>query len=253
MAFGKRKSDEKHDDPDPGELGESDGVDESEGPFDVEEFDDPSVVTVGRHDLGSVLIPENDTAELAVEVNQQGVPTMVWMVTPNGRYNITAYAAPKTGGLWREVVTEIAESLRNDAAQVSVEDGPWGREVVGLMTKGPEPVVMRFVGVDGYRWMVRGAAIGSPETADAIAADVRKALTDTVVRRGDTPQPVRAMLSLELSESLVARLRARAEQMVAEQVQQVQQAGLQPPEAQSVARRSEQGSAMQQLRTITGG
>ena len=119
------------------------------------------------------------------------------------------------------------------------------------MTKGPEPVVMRFVGVDGYRWMVRGAAIGSPETADAIAADVRKALTDTVVRRGDTPQPVRAMLSLELSESLVGRLRARAEQMVAEQVQQ---AGLQPPpETQSVARRSEQGSAMQQLRTITGG
>ena len=250
MAFGKRKSDENDDDPETGGQGGSDGGDDSEGPFDVEEFDDPSVVTVGRHDLGSVLIPENDAAELAVEVNQQGVPTMVWMVTPNGRYNITAYAAPKTGGLWREVVTEIAESLRNDSAQVSVEDGPWGREVVGLVTKGPEPVVMRFVGVDGYRWMVRGAAIGSPETADAIAADVRKALTDTVVRRGDTPQPVRAMLNLELSESLVSRLRARAEQMVAEQVQQ---AGLQPPEAQSVARRSEQGSAMQQLRTITGG
>ena len=116
MAFGKRKSDENHDDPDPGGPGESDGVDESEGPFDVEEFDDPSVVTLGRHDLGSVLIPENDAAELAVEVNQQGVPTMVWMVTPNGRYNITAYAAPKTGGLWREVVTEIAESLRSSGS-----------------------------------------------------------------------------------------------------------------------------------------
>ena len=59
------------------------------------------------------------------------------------------------------------------------------------------------------------------------------------------------MLPLQLSESLVARLRARAEQMVAEQAQQ---AGLQPPpEAQPAARRSEQGSAMQQLRTITGG
>jgi hypothetical protein len=248
MAFGKRKSD-KNDQPDVGELAGSAEGDDSDGPFDVEEFDDASVVTVGRHDLGSVLIPENEAAELAVEVNPQGVPTMVWMVTPNGRYNITAYAAPKTGGLWREVVTEIAESLRNDSAQVSVEDGPWGREVVGVVTKGPEPVVMRFVGIDGYRWMVRGAAIGSPESADAIAAEVRNALADTVVRRGDTPQPVRAMLSLQLSESLVGRLRARAEQMVAEQgVPEVQ-----PPETQSVARRSEQGSAMQQLRTITGG
>jgi hypothetical protein len=176
---------------------------------------------------------------------------MVWMVTPNGRYNITAYAAPKTGNLWREVVTEIAESLRNDSAQVSVEDGPWGREVVGVMTKGPEPVVMRFVGVDGPRWMVRGAAIGTPESAEAIAEEVRNALADTVVRRGDTPQPVRAMLNLQLSESLVARLRARAEQMVAEGVQVPQPPP--PADPQPVARRSEQGSAMQQLRTITGG
>jgi hypothetical protein len=253
MAFGKRKND-KDDQavgvPDPDDVAEVAVDDDPDGPFDVEEFDDAAVVTVGRHDLGSVLIPENDAAELAIEVNQQGVPTMVWMVTPNGRYNITAYAAPKTGNLWREVVTEIAESLRNDSAQVSVEDGPWGREVVGVMTEGPEPVVMRFVGVDGPRWMVRGAAIGTPESADAIAADVRNALADTVVRRGDTPQPVRAMLNLQLSESLVNRLRARAEQMVAEGTEVPQP---QVPEAQPVARRSEQGSAMQQLRTITGG
>jgi hypothetical protein len=253
MAFGKRKNvkdDQAGGVSDPDDVAEAAVDDDPDGPFDVEEFDDAAVVTVGRHDLGSVLIPENDAAELAIEVNQQGVPTMVWMVTPNGRYNITAYAAPKTGNLWREVVTEIAESLRNDSAQVSVEDGPWGREVVGVMTKGPEPVVMRFVGVDGPRWMVRGAAIGTPESADAIAADVRNALADTVVRRGDTPQPVRAMLNLQLSESLVNRLRARAEQMVAEGTEVPQP---QVPEAQPVARRSEQGSAMQQLRTITGG
>jgi hypothetical protein len=252
MAFGKRKNvqDDQGGVREPGDVAEPTVDDDPDGPFDVDEFDDAAVVTVGRHDLGSVLIPENDGAELAIEVNQQGVPTMVWMVTPNGRYNITAYAAPKTGNLWREVVTEIAESLRNDSAQVSVEDGPWGREVVGVMTKGPEPVVMRFVGVDGPRWMVRGAAIGTPESADAIAADVRNALADTVVRRGDTPQPVRAMLNLQLSESLVNRLRARAEQMVAEGAEVPQP---QVPEAQPVARRSEQGSAMQQLRTITGG
>lgn len=224
-------------------------IDDADGPFDVEDFDSASTAEQGRHDLGAVLIPVDETAELAVEVNQQGVPTMVWMVTPNGRYNVTAYAAPKTGGLWREVVTEVAESLRKEGAQVTFEEGPWGREVVGLMTKGPEPVVMRFIGVDGYRWMIRGAAVGSPDNAAAIADDVRKALTDTVVRRGDTPLPVRFMLPLQLSDSLIARLRARAEQMVAEQPETAPQ----PPTPQPVARRSEQGSAMQQLRTITGG
>ena len=258
MAFGKRKSDD-------GTADEAESVapatataddDDLEGPFDIEDFDDPDVATQGRHDLGAVLIPENEAAELAVEVNQQGVPTMAWMVTSNGRYNVTAYAAPKTGNLWREVVTEVAESLRKEAAEVNIEDGPWGREVVGHMTNGPEPVVMRFVGVDGYRWMVRGAAVGSPDNAKAIAKELRNALADTVVRRGDTPQPVRNMLPLQLSESLIARLRARAEQMMAEQAAQAGQppAPPQPPvQAAPVARRSEQGSAMQQLRTITGG
>jgi hypothetical protein len=252
MAFGKRKRD--NDDTASGKPDKPEGDDrdkranlarevaaatsvgdEFDGPFDIDDFDDPTVATQGRHDLGSVLIPVDETAELAVEVNQEGVPTMVWMVTPNGRYNFTAYAAPKTGSLWREVVTE---------------DGPWGREVVGVMTQGPEPVVMRFIGVDGYRWMIRGAAVGSPENADAIAKDVRKAMADTVVRRGETPMPVRYMLPLQLSESLVTRLRARAEQMVTEQGSESTEA---PQAPQPVARRSEQGSAMQQLRTITGG
>jgi hypothetical protein len=254
MAFGKRKSDDTTGTTPVDAAAPAIDEDDGDGPFDIEDFDDPTVALVGRHDLGAVLIPENEAAELAVEVNQQGVPTMAWMVTSSGRYNVTAYAAPKAGSLWREVVTEVADSLRNESAEVSIQDGPWGREVVGHMTNGPEPVVMRFIGVDGYRWMVRGAAVGSPENAEAIARELRNALSDTVVRRGDTPQPVRNMLPLQLSESLVARLRARAEQMMSEHAQQ--QAGQQPPPPQvaaPVARRSEQGSAMQQLRTITGG
>jgi Protein of unknown function (DUF3710) len=250
MALGRRKN-SGNDEAAGGTSADVDAAnDDLDGPFDIDDFDDASLATVGRHDLGAVLIPEDETAELVFEVNQQGAPTAVWMVTPNGRYNVTAWAAPKTGGLWREVVTEIADSLRKDSAQVTIEDGPWGREVVGVVTTGPEPVVMRFIGVDGYRWMVRGAAIGPPEAADRIAAETRRALADTVIRRGDTPQPVRAMLPLQLSESLVERLRVRAEQMMAQQVQQAQP---QPEPPAPAARRSEQGSAMQQLRTITGG
>jgi hypothetical protein len=235
------------------EVGDVAAADD-DGPFDIGDFDDPAVATIGRHDLGAVLIPEHEGAEMVFEVNQQGVPSAVWMVTPSGRYNITAWAAPRSGGLWREVVTEIADSLRKDNAQVSIEDGPWGREVVGLVTTGPEPVVMRFIGVDGVRWMVRGAAIGPPQTADQIAREAREALADTVIRRGDSPQPVRAMLPLQLSESLVERLRARAAQMVAEHAAAQEVAPAEPAaEPQPEARRSEQGSAMQQLRTITGG
>ena len=178
---------------------------------------------------------------------------MAWMVTTNGRYNVTAYAAPKSGRLWREVVTEVAESLRKEAAEVTIEDGPWGREVVGFMTNGPEPVVMRFIGVDGYRWMVRGAAVGAAGKRRCDCARLRNALADTVIRRGDTPQPVRNMLPLQLSEA-TRRPAARPGRADGGRAGRSRPAAAAAPGGpQPAARRSEQGTAMQQLRTITGG
>jgi hypothetical protein len=243
MAFGKRKSNDETTDAGsvpPGRESQRDV--EPEGPFDIDDFEDPEQAALARLDLGSVLIPMPEAGQVQVELNQAGVPSAVWVVTPNGRFTVAAYAAPKTAGLWREVAAELADSLRKDSATVSIEDGPWGREVVGAAAGA-----VRFIGVDGYRWMVRCVVNGPHETIDALTLEARKALADTVIRRGDTPLPVRTPLPVELPEPMAAQLRAAAEQAAAEQ------AGEQQPPAEPVARRSAQGSAMQQLRTITGG
>lgn len=209
-----------------------------DGPFDIDDFDDPAAAEVARLNLGSVLIPVQETAQLQVELTDAGVPSAVWLVTPKGRFTVAAYAAPKSAGLWREVATELADALRKDKAKVSIESGPWGREVVG---RGNGTV--RFIGVDGYRWMIRCVVNGPDETIDELAEEARKTLADTVVRRGDTPLPVRTPLPVELPEAIAAQLRA-AQQAAAEQ-------GGQPPEP--TARRAAPGSAMQQLRTTMGG
>src|SRR5882757_9954471 len=247
MAFGKSNDDDA-------DVTGSETDDELEGPFDIDEFDDPSDAAVGRLDLGSVLIPMPEAGQVQVELTQTGVPSAVWVVTPNGRFTIAAYAAPKTSGLWREVAAELAESLRKDVPKVNIEDGPWGREVVGVSKAEQDqpPGVVRFIGVDGYRWMIRCVVNGPQDKIAALATEARNALADTVVRRGDTPMPVRSPLQVQLPEPMAAQLRAAAEQ-AAQQGQQPQQAGQQPPPPEPVARRSEQGSAMQQLRTITGG
>lgn len=244
MAFDKRDNDD--DTPQVADTG-----DELEGPFDIDDFDDPSVATVGRLDLGSVLIPLPEAGQVQVEVSQQGVPSAVWVVTPNGRFTIAAYAAPKSTGLWREIASELADSLRKDVPSVSIQDGPWGREVVGVAAGDPARAgVVRFIGVDGYRWMIRCVVNGTQQSIDTLAEEARNALADTVVRRGDTPMPVRTPLTVELPEPMAEQLRLAAEQAAA---QQAQQGGEQPPLAEPSARRSVQGSAMQQLRTITGG
>jgi hypothetical protein len=239
-----------------------DGAD-FDGPFDIEDFDDPEQAVLARLDLGSVLIPMPPGGQIQVEFDQSGTPTAIWVVTPNGRFTVAAYAAPKSPGLWREVAGELAAALRNDGAAVSIEDGPWGREVVGVGAGA-----VRFIGVDGYRWMIRCVANGLPDAMPALVAEARQALADTVVRRGETPMPVRTPLPVQLPEELAAQLRAAAAQqaqqqmlaqqqamLAAQQQMQMQQPQPQPqPQPSPDERINPSGSAMQQLRsTITGG
>ncbi|MHA3022399.1 DUF3710 domain-containing protein [Mycobacterium sp. BMJ-28] len=223
-----------------------------DGPFDIEDFDDPEAATVARLDLGSVLVPMPEAGQVQVELTDQGVPSSVWVVTPNGRFTIAAYAAPKSAGLWREVAGELADSLRKDGAKVRIEDGRWGREVVGVSAAAPQgqtPGVVRFIGVDGYRWMIRCVINGAPETVEALAAEAREALADTVVRRGDTPMPVRTPLAVQLPDPMAEQLRAAAAQAQAQAEAQAPAPEPPGPDARRTAM-----SAMQQLRsTITGG
>jgi hypothetical protein len=252
MAFGRRKPKEQQPGDEADAVGatpaESLAVDDLDGPFDIEDFDESALATEGRLDLGSVLVPLPESAQLQVELTEVGVPSAVWVVTANGRFTIAAYAAPKTGGLWREVAGELAESLRNDGASVAIQDGRWGREVVGTASG-----VVRFIGVDGYRWMIRCVVNGSLESVDVLTEEARKALSDTVIRRGDTPLPVRTPLPVELPEPMATQLREAAAAQGAAGGQPVAQ-----PDAEVVSeeeqpeRRSASGSAMQQLRG-TGG
>ncbi|HXO11007.1 MAG TPA: DUF3710 domain-containing protein, partial [Mycobacterium sp.] len=171
--------------------------------------------------------------------------------TANGRFTIAAYAAPKTAGLWREVAGELAESLRKDGATVSIQDGRWGREVVGTATG-----VVRFIGVDGYRWMIRCVVNAAAETVDALTEEARNALLDTVIRRGDTPLPVRTPLPVQLPEPMASQLREAAasqgaaggEQVAPTEPEVVDEEGASAP----TERRSASGSAMQQLRGTSG-
>ena len=277
MALRRHRKDESTDATDERGSAPAEADEELDGPFDIDDFDDPSVAALARLDLGSVLIPMPEAGQVQVEVGENGVPTAVWVVTPNGRFTIAAYAAPKSAGRWREVASELADSLRKDVPTVSIVDGPWGREVIGAGGQGN--VVVRFIGVDGYRWMIRCVVNGPQDRIDALVDQARNALADTVVRRGDTPMPVRTPLQVQLPEPMAAQLRAAAEQAAAQQAAARQQSGQQQPnpqqpnpqqtnpqqpdpqpgadpqqpQAQPAARRSTPGSAMQQLRTITGG
>ncbi|MFI6361590.1 DUF3710 domain-containing protein [Nocardia sp. NPDC050630] len=226
------------------------------GPYDYDEVAELlDNVSGQRLDLGSVILPVPPGGQLQVEMTPDGTPQAVHMATEHGRITVAAYAAPKSAGQWRSVAADLAESLRKDGARVAVETGPWGRELLAI-TEGAD---LRFIGVDGPRWMVRLVAAGPQGAADESAPLVRAAraiLSETVIRRGDDPMPVREPLAVvlppELAEQLAAAHQAQVEAQ--QQAMAAQQAAVQPtaqplvpPRMPNEPRRGADGSAMQQL------
>lgn len=225
------------------------------GPYD---YDDVAEVlenfTDTRLDLGSVILPVPPGGQLQVEMTPQGTPQAVHLATEHGRITVAAYAAPKSKGQWRTVAADLAESLRKDGARVSVEKGPWGRELVAV-TEGAD---LRFIGVDGYRWMIRLVAAGpsgSTAAGGPLVVAARTVLSETIIRRGTDALPVREPLPVVLPQQLAEQLTAAHQQQQAQQQVATPPPGARPaptpavlpPQQPQQPRRGAAGSAMQQL------
>lgn len=172
------------------------------GPHDETEAPDDGL---NRLDLGSVRLPVPDGAQLQVEMEQNRAVRAVHVVTPVGQLTVNAYAAPRSGGLWREVCGELAEQLRSDGAKVRSAAGEWGQELVAALGE----VSLRFVGVDGPRWMLRGVVAGPPDLAEQSTHALYDLVRGTVVVRGTQPMPVRTPLPIELPPSIAQHIEAQ--------------------------------------------
>lgn len=186
------------DEADTGEF-DAGAIQETFGPFDDSEAPPDELA---RLDLGSVRVPVPDDAQLQVEVEPNGPVRAVHILTPVGRLTVSAFAAPRTSRLWPEICTELMGQLREDGARVFSEGGAWGSEVVA---SSPQ-VALRFIGVDGPRWLLRGVAAGPVDHAAELSEQLRLLVRNTVVNRGVEPLPVRTPLALELPESIAAHI-----------------------------------------------
>ena len=214
--FGRKRSRGRHAAPErdyfseESEAVEREDVPVTEGPFDVVDAPDDDVT---RIDLGSVRVPVPDGAQAQIEVDPAGGGVRAGhVVTPQGQVTVSAYAAPRSGGLWAEVGDELAATLRSDGAKVSSGDGEWGLELSALLGD----VALRFVGVDGPRWMLRGVIAGPQSQAAEAPYVLREIVRGTIVVRGDAPMPVRSPLPIVLPDDVMARI---AEQQAQQQAQ----------------------------------
>lgn len=209
-----------------GESGPFDGDSVDINDFDFSEFG-PAILN-----LGSLRLPLPKNSQVQVEMGEQG-PKMLHIVTAHGRITPVAFAAPSSGGQWDRSVDEIVEGMSGQGMPTSVENGPWGREVVGTGTNG----VIRILGVDGPRWMLR-MTLAAPQGKESdLAVLGREIAARTFVYRGDDP----ILAGNSLPVVLPAQLADQVQQAVQQRAQQMQQAqGGQAQGAQAPAQNPQQ-------------
>ncbi|WBC14715.1 DUF3710 domain-containing protein [Micromonospora sp. WMMA1998] len=206
MIFSRKRADETRDD---AVLDVEEAAGPSRGPYDASEAPDAP-----RLDLGSLQIPAVPDVEVRVQADPQGVIQQVVLVHGQNALQLGVFAAPRSDGIWDEVREEIRQSLFNDGAAAQEVEGEYGTELRARLRTPDGMTDLRFVGIDGPRWMVRGVFQGQAATDPAAAGPLAACLDGLVVDRGQEAKPVREPLPLRLPRE-VAEQQAAQEQAAA--------------------------------------
>jgi hypothetical protein len=187
------------------------------GPWDV--TDRPTAME--RVDLGSLQVPVSPTLDIQLVFAEQHGAWVTVRQDQSSELQLQAFAAPKSGGLWDEVRGEIAAEIAAAGGASETREGALGTELharvpaePGKPQSGLRPV--RFVGVDGPRWFLRGLFAGQAALDPAAAAPLEAVLREVVVVRGDQPMPPRDLLELRLPADAVQALEEQARAQAAQ-------------------------------------
>lgn len=179
-----------------------------QGPWDAEELpteygDD----VINRVDLGGLRVPVQD-AEVRVDLGPNGDVVAATLVTGASAMQLSAFAAPRSEGIWPEVRAEIASALRTGGGAAEEAAGPFGTElrariVTPISATAATTQPARFVGVDAPRWFLRALITGPAATDPVQAGPLEDALRRVVVVRGWEAMGVKAQIPLRLPREVI--------------------------------------------------
>jgi hypothetical protein len=193
---------------------------ETIGPWDAADAPDDGLTRV---DLGALRLPARPGTELRVDLNPQQKVVGATLRHGESLLQVSAFAAPRAGGIWDEVRADLARNASGQGASLKAVEGPFGTELAGTVMAAPPPRPedptptpvrrpARFLGVDGPRWFLRAMITGPAAVEPEAAAVLEDVFADIVVVRGNEPMPVREQLPLTLPAQAAAQLARQQEQ-----------------------------------------
>jgi hypothetical protein len=154
-------------------------------------------------DLGGVKIVPRPDLQLRLEVEEESKRVIaVGIDFAGSTLQIQPFAAPRSTGLWHEVRAQIIDQIQKQGGEVNERAGVFGPEVIArIPVAGGAPGdtrIVRFIGVDGPRWFLRGVVGGQGAIDEKAAESIDEVFRSIVVVRGTTPMPPRDLLPLHV-------------------------------------------------------
>ena len=155
-----------------------------------------------RVDLGSLQVPVGPEHEIQLVMAEQH-GAWVTVRYRESEVQIQAFAAARRSTLWDDVRAEIAAEVHTAGGRSQESEGSFGTELMAQVPMEPgQPAsgmrLVRFVGIDGPRWFVRGLFTGPAADGGEQAELLEDVLRNVVVVRGEHPVPPREILELRL-------------------------------------------------------
>ncbi|MFI6496582.1 DUF3710 domain-containing protein [Nonomuraea typhae] len=148
------------------------------GPWDADEGHPET----DRIDLGGLRVPHHPAFDIRLAaLGDQHVSVIA--LYEESTLQVQALAAPKSAGLWEEFRTKI----RSSSSGLSEQDGPLGVELSGEVESEDERRQIRYLGVDGPRWLLLAIISGRSAVDEKVGAEFVEFVKDVVVVRGTDP------------------------------------------------------------------
>lgn len=167
-------------------------------------FDEIEVSGVRPYvDLGSLKLVPREGLNLRLEV-EEGTGRVVAAALDfrGSTLQVQPFSASRHAGLWSEIRAQLGEQVAKQGGHVVEANGVLGPELacrVPVSTpSGPGFQDVRFIGVDGPRWFLRGVIAGPAAIDPEQGAAMIELFRSIVVVRGHLPLPPRELLPLRV-------------------------------------------------------
>jgi hypothetical protein len=173
------------------------------GPWDESEVD--PATDVERLDLGALRVAAAPGVDVQVQVDEaSGNVALLTFARPDGAVQVQPYAAPRSGGLWDDVRSQIKSSINQAGGLVEEAEGPFGFELRAQVTSSDGSgglQAARFAGIEGPRWFLRAVFLGSAAKPGETTTVLEDMVRNLVVVRGGEAMPVGAPIPLALPQA----------------------------------------------------